>query len=213
MFRKRKRRWTTPGVATCRSLPCTASGNAVRTGLRFPHHVSLAKGLVPLDRLRQSLVERRVLRPSERLELAPVNGVPMVVEWPVAYRHNLRLELGRRRDGPVELGKEELAEVEVRDFGRRADVVDLPDDALREDKVERVGRVAAVEVPSGGLAVAVDDELFAAVEERAELGDDLFGVLVTAQGEERGSAFPPFFTESTREEPQLTGRRRCCCGR
>lgn len=76
------------------------------------------------------------------------------------------------------LGEQLAAERQVGDFVVRADIVDLAHLALVQDRVKGIRRVAGEKVAPGGATVAVQDHGLAAVQQTAELGDDLFGVLV-----------------------------------
>lgn len=56
----------------------------------------------------------------------------------------------------AELLQEECAELQIRDLIRRPDVVNLANEALVQDRIEGIGRIASEEVAAGMFTVTME---------------------------------------------------------
>lgn len=127
---------------------------------------------IPLNGHPQRLIKPRALPPAQRAQLAPVNGVPPIVELAVARVADPGVAVAGRQP---EQRQQLLRQLQVRDLVARVDVVRLPDRAAVQDRVEGLRRVARVQVASRVPAVAVQEEGLGAPEEGDELGDYFYG--------------------------------------
>lgn len=148
----------------------------------------LAEAAVPVHGDAQPFVEVGALPPAELPQLGAVDCVAAVVEGPVVGVLDpfpkRRLRFLPRGGGVISCrcwgwqyahdGEELGAEVQVGDFVRGTDIVNVPDVALVQNRVKRICGVAGVEVAPRGTAVAVEDDGLASVEEACEFGYDFF---------------------------------------
>ncbi len=70
------------------------------------------------------------------------------------------------------------SQVQVGDLKRRADIVNLPFNTLMENQTDSVRDIGGVDVTTGMAAVSVDTAFAIGVQQRDELGNHLFGVLL-----------------------------------
>lgn len=151
---------------------------AANNRMRRQHALNIAeptlKPPIPLDRHPQRLIEPRALLPAQGPQLAPIDGVPPVVELAVARVADPGVAVALPSRQP-EQRQQLLRQLQVRDLVVRVDVVRLPDRAAVQDRVEGFGSVARVQVAPRVPAVAVQEEGLRASEEGDEFGDYFWG--------------------------------------
>ena len=130
-------------------------------------------GHVPLDGLLESLLERVLLLPAERLNVAAVDLVALVVQDASWHElHPLVVLLGLLDEAHQDLGQ-----VEYGDADGGADVVELIGLTLVQQHVVGLDHVVDVDEVALARAVVVHAALLVVEQARDELGHDLFDEL------------------------------------
>jgi hypothetical protein len=146
------------------------------------------------------------LPPPPIFQLGGIDSIPPVIEGTVHSVVDVLVEVVRVNP---KISKEEPAKLYIEDFVGGADVVDLVNPTLAQDRVNCVRGVAGEEVPAGVLSVTVEEELFVPLKEAGKFRDDFcWGreacELENGRGEGgRGSLLPGYWW----------GRLTCYCGR
>ena len=130
------------------------------------------KFTIPIDRRFKRSLELGPLLPAQLVQLGAIDCIATIIELPVVRVQDPSFHVRQPKQA-----EQLLRELQVRNLILRVDVVSLSDLALVQNGVEGFRCVAGVEVAASVLAVAVEQQWFAAAEQVDEFWNDLCVVL------------------------------------